>query len=42
VRNRTVALRAPATERIVVDATDVIPLVHAVLDRMTKPFLKDV
>ena len=30
-----VALRAPATERIVVDGTDVIPLVHAVLDRMT-------
>jgi glucose-6-phosphate isomerase len=30
-----VALRAPATERIVVDGRDVVPDVHAVLDRMT-------
>ena len=29
-----VALRAPAGERIVVDGTDVVPEVHAVLDRM--------
>jgi glucose-6-phosphate isomerase len=29
-----VALRAPATERIVVDGEDVVPAVHAVLDRM--------
>ncbi len=29
-----VALRAPATERIVVDGADVVPEVHAVLDRM--------
>ncbi|MBC2736173.1 MAG: glucose-6-phosphate isomerase [Desulfobacteraceae bacterium] len=28
------ALRAPATERIVVDGVDVVPEVHAVLDRM--------
>jgi glucose-6-phosphate isomerase len=31
-----VALRAPATERIVVDGVDVIPAVHAVLDRMAR------
>jgi glucose-6-phosphate isomerase len=31
-----VALRAPATERIVVDGADVVPMVHAVLDRMTR------
>ncbi len=30
-----VALRAPATERIVVDGVDVVAEVHAVLDRMT-------
>jgi glucose-6-phosphate isomerase len=30
-----VALRAPAGERIVVDGSDVVPEVHAVLDRMT-------
>jgi glucose-6-phosphate isomerase len=29
-----VALRAPTSERIVVDGTDVVPEVHAVLDRM--------
>ena len=29
-----IALRAPAGERIVVDGTDVVPAVHAVLDRM--------
>ncbi len=29
-----VALRAPATERILVDGVDVVPEVHAVLDRM--------
>ncbi len=29
-----VALRAPSDERIVVDGTDVVPAVHAVLDRM--------
>jgi glucose-6-phosphate isomerase len=29
-----VALRAPRSERIVVDGTDVVPEVHAVLDRM--------
>jgi glucose-6-phosphate isomerase len=29
-----VALRAPRTERIVVDGTDVVPGVHAVLDKM--------
>ncbi len=29
-----VALRAPASERIVVDGVDVVPAVHAVLDRM--------
>ena len=29
-----VALRAPATERIMVDGADVVPGVHAVLDRM--------
>jgi glucose-6-phosphate isomerase len=29
-----VALRAPASERIVVDGADVVPAVHAVLDRM--------
>ena len=32
-----VALRAPKTERIVVDGIDVVPEVHAVLERMT-PF----
>ena len=31
-----VALRAPATERIVVDGVDVVPAVHAVLDRMAR------
>ncbi len=31
-----VALRAPASERIVVDGTDVVPEVHAVLDRMAE------
>jgi glucose-6-phosphate isomerase len=30
-----VALRAPRTESIVVDGEDVVPLVHAVLDRMS-------
>jgi len=29
-----VALRAPVTEKIVVDGEDVVPLVHAVLDKM--------
>jgi glucose-6-phosphate isomerase len=29
-----VALRAPASERIIVDGADVVPTVHAVLDRM--------
>ena len=29
-----VALRAPASEKIVVDGKDVVPAVHAVLDRM--------
>src|SRR5476651_1859968 len=28
------ALRAPATDRILVDGVDVVPMVHAVLDRM--------
>ena len=31
-----VALRAPASERIVVDGADVVPEVHAVLDRMAE------
>jgi glucose-6-phosphate isomerase len=31
-----VALRAPAEERLVVDGEDVVPLVHAVLDRMAQ------
>jgi glucose-6-phosphate isomerase len=31
-----VALRAPATEHIVVDGVDVVPAVHAVLDRMAR------
>ena len=31
-----VALRAPKTERIVVDGADVVPAVHAVLDRMAR------
>jgi glucose-6-phosphate isomerase len=30
-----VALRAPRSERIVVDGVDVVPMVHAVLDRMS-------
>ena len=36
-----VALRAPASERIVVDGNDVVPEVHAVLDRMAA-FSEDV
>ncbi len=31
-----VALRAPATEKIVVDGEDVVPQVHAVLDKMAR------
>jgi glucose-6-phosphate isomerase len=31
-----VALRAPAEERILVDGEDVVPLVHAVLDKMAR------
>ena len=31
-----VALRAPKTERIMVDGANVVPAVHAVLDRMAR------